>query len=326
MSRIVNCVAYANGRRVEEVELNAISTLLKQQSEQFIWIGLHEPNEELLAQVQLQFGLHDLAIEDARCAHQRPKIEMYGDSLFVVLRTIHRNPEDHRLEFGETHIFLGSNYVISVRHGPSLSYTDVRARSEASPHFLRKGPAFVLYALMDFIVDQYFPVADSLEQELLTLEETIFSGSFSRQTTVELYHLQRDLLEVKRAISPQIEVCSRLIHFDFELIPEATRPYFRDIYDHVLRINEMVDTLRELIATVLEANFSLISISQNEVMRRLAGWAAIIAVPTMIAGFYGMNFKVMPELNWSFGYPAVVVFTLGLCMVLYVNFKRSGWL
>ena len=325
MESIVNCAAYSDGRRVANVKLDEINLVLKQ-PDQFVWVGLHEPSSEMLNQVQHEFGLHDLAIEDALRAHQRPKLETYHDSLFIVLRTAQMNPAHHRIDFGETHFFLGSNFIVSVRHGSSLSYADVRMRCEKTPHLLRKGPGFALYAVMDSIVDQYFPVVDELENELELLEEKIFHEKFSRETTEHIYHLKRELLELKRAVSPLIDICNRLMRFDFELIPEDTRPYFRDVYDHSLRINEMVDTARELLTTALEANFSLISISQNEVSKRFAGWAAIIGVPTMIAGIYGMNFKFIPELNWHYGYPIVLAFTFGTCIFLYILFKRSGWL
>ena len=323
MDGVVNCVAYAGGRRVADVEVQDISTVLKQEG-QFVWIGLHEPSEELLRQVQQEFGLHDLAIEDAHSAHQRPKLERYGDAFFVVLRTA--QIQQGHLQFGETHIFVGSRYVVSVRHGSSLAYTAVRARCEATPHLLGQGPGFVLYALMDFIVDQYFPIVEALEDELEALEEHIFGESASRETTTRIYKLKRSLLEVKRAISPLIDVCNRVMRFDLEVIPEDSRPYFRDIYDHVVRLNEMVDATRELLASALEANFSLISVGQNEVMKKLGGWVAIIAVPTMVAGIYGMNFDVMPELRSPLGYPLVLAGMLVACGCLYRGFKRSGWL
>ena len=324
MSGVVNCVAYAGGRRVTDVEIEDISEVLKQQ-DRFIWIGLHEPKEALLRQIQQEFGLHDLAIEDALSAHQRPKLERYGDSLFVVLRTVYMNHEPGDMEFGETHLFVGPNYVISVRHGSSLSYTAVRSRCETTPPLLSKGPGFVLYALMDFIVDQYFPIVDVLEDELEALEADIFGEALSRDTTQQIYRLKRRLLDVKRAVSPLVDVCNRLMRYDLALIPEDTRPYFRDVYDHVIRINEMVDIQRELLTTALEANLSLIAVAQNDVMKRLAGWAAIIAVPTMIAGVYGMNFEFMPELRWPLGYPLVLGMMLGACGLLYVYLKRSGW-
>jgi magnesium transporter len=324
MSGVVNCAAYAGGRRVTDVEIEDISEVLKQQ-DRFIWIGLHEPKEALLRQIQQEFGLHDLAIEDALSAHQRPKLERYGDSLFVVLRTVYMNHEPGDMEFGETHLFVGPNYVISVRHGSSLSYAAVRSRCETTPPLLSKGPGFVLYALMDFIVDQYFPIVDVLEDELEALEADIFGEALSRDTTQQIYRLKRRLLDVKRAVSPLVDVCNRLMRYDLALIPEDTRPYFRDVYDHVIRINEMVDIQRELLTTALEANLSLIAVAQNDVMKRLAGWAAIIAVPTMIAGVYGMNFEFMPELRWPLGYPLVLGMMLGACGLLYVYLKRSGW-
>jgi len=325
MSGIVNCAAYAGGRRVADVQISEVDDALKQ-PDRFIWIGLHEPSEDLLRDVQREFGLHDLAIEDAHSAHQRPKLERYDDSLFVVLRTAQMNREQRRMDWGETHLFVGPRYIVSVRHGSSLSYAQVRARCESTPQLLCKGPGFVLHALMDFIVDQYFPIVDALEDELEELEDSIFGDSFSRETTKRIYELRRDLLNLKRAVSPLVDICNRLMRFDLELIPDDTRPYFRDVYDHVIRINEMVDSLRELLTSALEANLSLISVSQNDAMKKLAGWAAIFAVPTMVAGVYGMNFDVMPELRWYLGYPLVMGVTLGACGFLYYRFKRAGWL
>jgi magnesium transporter len=325
MSGVVNCAAYADGRRVADVPIADISEVLKQPG-RFIWIGLHEPEEALLRQVQEEFGLHDLAIEDALAAHQRPKIERYGESLFVVLRTAQRNRQTARIDFGETHLFVGPSYVVSVRHGASLPYVDVRARCESTPSLLVKGPGFVLYAIMDFIVDQYFPLVDALEEALEGLEEEIFGETLNRETTARIYQLKRDLLELKRAVSPLVDICNRLMRFDLELIPEDTRPYIRDVYDHAIRINEMVDTLRELLTSALEANLSLVSVAQTEHTKKLAAWAAIIAVPTMIAGIYGMNFEMMPELKWIYGYPFVMGIMVVACGYLYVHFKRSGWL
>ena len=236
------------------------------------------------------------------------------------------NNEHHRIDFGETHFFVGINFIVTVRHGSSLSYADVRIRCESTPHLLRKGQGFALYAVMDSIVDQYFPVVDALEINLTAVEEKVFNEKPSRETTEQIYQLKRELLEVKRAVSPLIDICNRLMRFDIKMISEETQPYFRDVYDHVIRINEMVDNARELLNTALDANFSLISISQSEVSKKFAGWAAIIAVPTMIAGFYGMNFKTIPELNWEYGYQFVLVLTIFLCLIIYALFRRSGWL
>jgi magnesium transporter len=326
---VVASAAYAAGKRVGDVALDDISEILKQNGT-FVWIGLFEPDEPLLRKVQEEFALHDLAIEDALVAHQRPKIERYDNSLFVVLRTAQLE-EPHRaeackVEYGETHIFLGKNFVITVRHGNATSYGAVRTRAESTPKLLKQGSAFVLYAVMDFIVDQYFPIVDALEGELQHLENDIFNESFSRETTTHIYKLRRDLLALKRVVSPAIEMSLRLSRSEEDLIPAATRPYFRDVYDHSLRINEMIDSVRDLLGTALEAHLSLVSVSQNEDTRRLAAWAAIIAVPTMVAGIYGMNFDVMPELRWAFGYPVVLGITATICLTLYTRFKKSHWL
>jgi magnesium transporter len=323
---IVNCAEYAEGKRVGDVDLPDVSEVLAaDRQSRFVWIGLHEPSEEQLREVQKEFGLHDLAVEDAHRAHQRPKLEEYGDAIFVVLRTAQRDSEGH-IHFGETQIFVGPGYVVSVRHGPSVPYTEVRQRCESTPHLLKKGPSFVLYALMDFVVDRYFPIVDELEDDLETLEAEIFNGSYRRETTERIYQLKRDLLSLKRAVSPLIDVCNRLTRFDSALIDPETRPYFRDVYDHVIRINETVDNLRELLNGALEANLSLISVAQNEVTKKLAGWAAILAVPTMIFGIYGMNFDIMPELRWALGYPVVMGTTVLACAGMYWRFKRAGWL
>jgi magnesium transporter len=325
MNEVVNCAAYLEGRRVANIEINNIHETL-QHPDKFVWVGLHEPGEETLQRFQKEFNLHDLAIEDAHNAHQRPKIETYGENLFVVLRTAQVNKKTENIDFGETHFFVGSNFLITIRHGSSIPYTDVRRRCESTPHLLRKGQGFALYAVMDAIVDQYFPVVETLEEELQKIEEKVFKEKPTRETTEHIYLLKRELLEVKRAVSPLIDICNRLMRFDIKSISSETQPYFRDIYDHAVRINEMVDHTRELLNTALEANFSLISISHGEVSKKFAGWAAIIAVPTMVAGFYGMNFKFMPELNWYYGYPLVVTMTVVLCVCIYLLFRRSGWL
>jgi magnesium transporter len=325
MEGLVACVAYAEGRRVRDVEIPDISEALKEPGV-FVWIGLHDPSPELLQQIQKEFGLHDLAVEDAQLAHQRPKLEQYGDSIFVVLRPAILTPDQERIELGETHLFLGPRYIVSIRHGDTPGYAAVRTRCESTPALLAKGPGFVLYAVMDFIVDHYFPVLDTLGDQLERLEDEIFSETFDRKTVQRIYDLKRNLVEVKRAVSPLVDVCNRLVRFDMPLIPEDTRPYFRDVYDHAIRINEHVDTLRELLTGALEAHLSLTAVSQNDAMKKLAGWAAIIGVPTMVAGVYGMNFKFMPELEWRYSYPVVMVGMAAVCVYLYYRFKRSGWL
>lgn len=320
---ILQCAAYAQGRRLGPVDLEDISEVLKQ-PDRFVWIGVRDPDETLLHKLQEEFGLHELAVEDALRAHQRPKMEEYGDSIFVVLRTAFL--AEGEISFGETHLFVGPRYVVSIRHGPSLGYTPVRSRCESMPHLLAKGPGFVLYALMDFIVDEFFPIADALEDRLEQLEEEIFGNGFSAETTERIYSLKRELVALKRAVSPLIDVCNRLLRFDAIFITEDTRLYFRDVYDHVIRVNETVDNLRELLTTALEANLSLIAVHQNDVMKKLAAWAAIIAMPTAIAGIYGMNFRFMPELEWNFGYPVALTLMATACTTLYRRFRTAGWL
>ena len=228
MGGVVNCAAYAGGRRIAEIEVKEIAEALKHE-DRFIWVGLYEPEEELLRQVQQEFGLHDLAIEDAHRAHQRPKLERYGDSLFVVLRTAQMHGEAGDLVFGETHIFVGPRYIVSVRHRSSLAYTAVRSRCETTPLLLSQGPGFALYALMDFIVDQYFPLVDTLEDELEALEAQIFDEAMNREITARIYKLKRNLLGVKRCVSPLVDVCNRLMRYDLEIIPEDSRLYFRHL-------------------------------------------------------------------------------------------------
>ena len=276
MEGVVACVAYADGRRVRDVEIPDISEALKEPGV-FVWVGLHDPSPELLREIQQEFGLHDLAVEDAQVAHQRPKLEQYGDSIFVVLRPAILTPDQEHIELGETHLFLGPRYIVSIRHGDTPGYAAVRTRCESNPPLLAKGPGFVLYAVMDFVVDHYFPVLDTLGDQLESLENDIFSETFDRKTVERIYDLKRNLVEVKRAVSPLVDVCNRLVRFDMPLIPEDARPYFRDVYDHAIRINEHVDTLRELLTGALEAHLSLTAVNQNDAMKKLAAWAAIIA-------------------------------------------------
>ena len=321
---VINCGAYAGGKRVANVDLDDLGIVVAPPDE-FVWLGLYEPSEEVLQQVQRALCLHDLAVEDAHNAHQRPKLEQYEESLFVVLRTVQRSAAGE-LEFGETHIFIGANYLVTVRHGSLRAYSALRARCEGKPALLAKGTGFVLYALMDFIVDQYFPVVEALEESFEELEDQIFTEQCSRDTTRNIYRLKRDLVALKRTVLPLVEVCNRLMKFDLPVVPADTHPYFRDVHDHVVRLNEMIDGLRELLGTALEANASLISEQHTVQTKRLASWAAIIAVPTMVAGIYGMNFEGMPELHWEMGYPVTIGLMVVACASLYFGFRRTGWL
>ena len=323
MTMVVGCAAYEDGKRVADFSIDDVPQFRRGKG-RFVWIGLHEPSEDLLRRVQRLFGLHDLAIEDAHNAHQRPKLEVYGSSLFLVLHTAQL--VRGKVEFGETHIFVGDGYVVTVRHGASASYTEVRTRCESAPDLLRKGEDFVLYSLIDFIVDNYPPVIDTLELEVEALEESVFKDTFDRGSIERIYDLKADLIALRRSVVPLADMTTRLMRFDVSLIDSDTHPYFRDVHDHVVRVAETIDNLREVLTSALEANLLLSSVQQNEVTKRLAGWAAILAVPTAVDGIYGMNFKYMPELDWAWGYPLTLLGIVGICGYLYYRFHRAGWL
>jgi magnesium transporter len=320
---VVGCAAYEDGRKVADLDIDQLDAFETRKG-RFVWIGLHEPSQELLQRVQRRFGLHELAIEDALRAHQRPKLDVYGESVFMVLQTAQRI--DRKMQFGETHVFAGRGYVITIRHGPSSSYKEVRTRCESTPRMLKKGEDFVLYAIMDFIVDNYMPLVDSIESEVDELEEHVFRREFKRRTIEQIYDLKRDLLSLRHAVAPVIDIANRLMRFDLPVVDKDTHPYFRDVLDHAIRVNESVDYLRELLNSALEANLLLASLDQSEVTKKLASWAAILAVPTAVAGIYGMNFDFMPELRSPFGYPAVVLAILVICSLLYWRFKKVRWL
>ncbi|HEX5867092.1 MAG TPA: magnesium/cobalt transporter CorA [Beijerinckiaceae bacterium] len=323
MGMVIDCALYESGRRIATVDLDDAGPAGSDNG-RFVWIGLHEPDETLLRKVQKRFGLHDLAIEDAHRAHQRAKLEVYGESIFIVLRTVQL--QDGKIGFGETHIFAGRGYVVTVRHGASTAYKDVRARCENAPKMLQKGEDFVVYSVMDFVVDTYFPILHELEGEVDAIEESVFARASGRIAIERVYELRHDLLLMRRAVQPLQEVCSRIIRFDVEMIDADMHPYFRDVQDHIIRAVESIDNLRDLLNAALEANLLLASIQQNDVTKKLAAWAAMLAVPTAIAGIYGMNFDHMPELKQPLGYPIVLLTIAGLCGWLYMRFRRAGWL
>ncbi len=323
---IVNCAVYTGGCKVADIPLDQAGEWAARDGH-FVWIGLHEPTEDEMHLVQAELDLHDLAVEDAHRAHQRPKIEEYGDGLFVVLRAAQWNETKRTIERGETHVFVGPRYVVSVRHGETGSYALVRERCQATPTHLAYGPGFVLYAIMDFVVDNYFPVLEAMEDRVEQLEKRIFGDRPDRDAALRIYETKRRLITMKRAVSPLVEVCNRLIRYDAHtLIPDEVRPYFRDVYDHVVRINDAVDGLRELLSSALDANLAMTSIRQNDVMKQLAGWAAIVAVPTLLAGIWGMNFEFMPELRRPWGYPLALALIGGVMGLLFFRFRRAGWL
>ena len=320
---VMKCVAYQNGISIGDVTIEDISEVLKLEHT-FVWLGLLEANSELLAKIQEEFGLHDLAIEDACAAHQRPKIEEYGDSLFMVLHTAHL--AGGHVEFGETHIFLGPRFLVTVRHGYSQSHSKIRERCEAMPQKLAKGPGFVLYTIMDFIVDNYVPVIDGLQARFDVLESAIFQYKPSRQTMEDLYELKRDLMLLEGAINPVIDICNELMRLHNEVIPKEGRVYFRDIADHVKRIDRTIHGMREMLVAAMGVHLTFETVRQNEVVKRLAGWGAILAIPTMVFSWYGMNFRHMPELDWQYSYPVVVGGVAVASLLLYWRLKRSGWL
>jgi magnesium transporter len=322
-SMVMKCVAYQNGVSIGDVTIEDISEVL-QREHTFVWLGLREANNELLAKIQEEFGLHDLAIEDACAAHQRPKIEEYGESLFMVLHTAHLDKE--RVEFGETHIFMGPRFLVTVRHGASLGHNKVRGRCEAMPKQLAKGPGFVLYSIMDFIVDNYVPVIDGLQDRFDVLESAIFEYRPSRQTIEGLYELKRDLLLLDGAITPIIDICNELMRFHSGIIPKDVRVYFRDVADHIKRIDQKIHGMREMLVAAMGVHLTFETVRQNDVVKRLAGWGAILAIPTMVFSWYGMNFRHMPELDWEYSYPVVVGGVALASLLLYWRLKRSGWL
>ncbi len=319
----MRCVAYQNGFSIGDVTVEDISEVLQQENT-FVWLGLREANSQLLDKIQQEFGLHDLAIEDACAAHQRPKIEEYGESLFMVLHTAHLYGD--QVEFGETHFFLGPRFLVTVRHGYSSSHSKVRERCEAMPKQLAKGPGFALYSIMDFIVDNYVPVIDGLQERFDVLESAIFEYRPSRQTLESLYELKRELLQLESAIIPVIDICNELMRFHKKAIPKDVLVYFRDIADHIKRIDQSIQGMREMLLAAMQVHLSFETVRQNEVVKRLAGWGAILAIPTMVFSWYGMNFRHMPELDWQYSYPAVVGGVTLCSLLLYWRLKRTGWL
>jgi magnesium transporter len=320
---IVAASVYVNGRRVAGIAIEEAGAWSKKPGH-VVWIGLFEPSYELLARVQAQFDLHPLAIEDAGKPHQHPKLEQYGDMLFIVARTA--QIVDERIAFGETHIFVGHGYVVTVRHGASTSYTAVRARCESCPTVLARGEHYILYAILDFIVDNYMPVVETVHEEVEAIEDRVFESVLDRADGQRLYMLRRDLLRLRNAAAPLVNVCRRLEHAEVMSIDPAMQPLFRDVTDHVLRVQEEIDMLREVLAFAFEAGLMSSQAEQTTTTRRLAAWAAILAVPTAIAGIYGMNFEYMPELKWTYGYFLVLGVVATICVTLYLRLRHYGWL
>lgn len=321
---VANCVAYdAKGKRVGDIKLDEISNVLAR-PDTFVWVGLVEPDEQLLTKMGEEFGLHELAVEDAHNAHQRPKIEAYGESLFIVVQTAQLI--NGNIAFGETHIFLGKRYLLTVRHGASLSYAPARRSCEQTPDYLAFGPSYGLYAVMDFIVDNFLPIVQEFQTELQTLEQDIFADDYKRDTIKRLYDMQRELLTLRLAVAPLQDSLNQLVRLHPGLIRDEVRPYFRDVHDHVARVNDAIGSMREMLGAAMNVNLSLITVRQNEVVKRLAGWAALLAAPTLLASWYGMNFHNMPELDKPLAYPVMIAVTLVICSTLFVVLRRAKWL
>ncbi len=320
---LVNCVAYEEGKKLADITQREIHEYLKRPG-CFVWVALKDAEGPELETMQQEFGLHELAVEDARHGHQRPKIEEYGDELFAVLHTVELSGDE--LNVGEVDVFVGPNYVLSTRSRTERGFTDVRARCEREPELLKHGSGYVLYALMDSVVDRYFPVLDAVETELEALEEKVFSGKSPRDNIEALYYIKQKLMTLKHAAGPLLETASKLYGGRVPQVCSGMGEYFRDVYDHLLRLNHSIDSLRDTVATATQMNLAMVQIGESEVTKRFAAYAALVAVPTMIAGVYGMNFDHMPELKWEYGYYLVIGSMVLLDGLLFWRFRKARWL
>ncbi|MDQ1194043.1 magnesium transporter [Brevundimonas vesicularis] len=319
---VVASYVYRDGQRVREAPLTPEGLALE--PGEFVWVGLYDPTDAEIDVLVERFKLHPLAVEDALAAHQMPKVEVYGRELFVVARTAMKI--DDRLAYGETHVFVGEDHVVSIRHGSARAHNHLRTQLEASPLQLKKGPDFVLHGILDFIVDAYAPIVDDVEDSVLEMEQRTLDAFLSRLEIRRLFTLRRELLKFRRILGPMEEVLGRLQSLDLPCIDPDVRPYFRDVGDHVRRVNSRLGGLNDILSSVFEVANLLEQQRQGLITRKLAAWAAILAVPTAIAGIYGMNFEHMPELRWEYGYYAVLGVIAAICAALYVTFKRTKWL
>ncbi|MDD4928046.1 MAG: magnesium/cobalt transporter CorA [Gallionella sp.] len=320
---LINCVAYQSGVKLADIDVEEISDYLAR-GDCLVWVSLRDTTEVELEKMQEEFGLHDLAIEDARHGHQRPKIEEYGDTLFVVMHVVEADHD--ALTVGEISVFVGRNFVLSIRNRSQLDFSGVRERCEREPQLLSMGSGFVLYALMDAVVDRYFPVMNELESQMESIEERLFDKGAALANISQLYELKRRVLVLKHAVVPLMETTGKLHGGRVPPTCATTQEYFRDVDDHLMRINASIDAMRDIITTAILVCQSTVSIEQNEVNKRLAAWAGIFAVATAFAGMWGMNFRNMPELRWEYGYPMALLVIGVTCGILYRSFKRSGWL
>jgi magnesium transporter len=320
---LINCAAYQNGVKLADIPVEEISDYLKR-NDCFIWVALRDTTDAEVEKMQEEFGLHDLAVEDARHGHQRPKIEEYGDTLFVVMHLVETDGPE--LTVGEISIFVGHNFVLSIRNRSKQNFLGVRERCEREPELLRLGAGFVFYALMDAVVDLYFPVIDDLEFQLESIEDHLFDKGGALANIARLYELKSKVMVLKHAVMPLMEATGKLHGGRVPQVCTSTQEYFRDVYDHLVRINSTVDTMRDTITTAILVSQSTVSIEQTVINKQLAAWAAIFAIATVFTGIWGMNFKIMPELQWDFGYPAALLIIIAVCGFLYLHFKRSDWL
>ena len=321
---LISCVVYQDGRKLAAIATHEIHEYLRHPN-CFVWVALHDPSAPELDEMQKEFGLHPLAVEDARNGHQRPKLEEYGDSLFAVLHIV--EPVESEFRIGEIAIFTGPNYVLSVRSHAEKGFQEVRARCEREPDLLRQGSGYVLYALMDAVVDRYFPILDLLEDELDVIEQRIFAPQSSPRANIEaLYELKQRLMIMKHAVAPLLEGLSNLSGARVPAMCAGIREYFRDVSDHLQRLNQTADSIRETVATAISVNLSMVTLQENETMKRLAAYAALVAVPTMIAGIYGMNFEHMPELTWRYGYGLTLLVMAALDGYLFYRLRKAKWL
>jgi len=321
---LINCAAYQEGKKLADIRVEDISDYVGR-PDCFVWVALRDATDDELVTMQHEFRLHDLAVEDARHGHQRPKVEEYGDTLFAVMHTVEFAATDE-LRVGEVNVFVGRNFILSVRNRSTQNLLGVRARAEQEPHLLRHGAGFVFYALMDAVVDRYFPIIDALESELENIEGQIFVRGSARVNIEQLYALKRRIMTVRHAVTPLMESVSKLWSGRVPMVCEGNREYFRDVYDHLVRINNTVDTLRDTIGTAIQVNLSMVTIEESETTKQLAAWAGIFALATSFAGVWGMNFKNMPELDWPYGYPLALGAILVACTLLWRRFRRLGWL
>jgi magnesium transporter len=321
---LINCVAYEDGKKLADIPVESISEHLARPG-CFVWVALRDATEDELLSMQSEFGLHELAIEDARHGHQRPKIEEYGDTVFCVIHTVELDATD-ALCIGEVNVFAGPNFVLSIRNRSQFALLSVRERAETEPHLLRHGAGFVFYALMDAVVDRYFPVIDVLETELEGIEARIFDPGAQRNNMKHLYALKQRITVVKHVVAPLLEAAGKLAYGRVPRVCETNRDYFRDVYDHLTRINATLDTLRETIGTAIQVNLAMVGLDEAETTKRLAGYAGIFAIATALVGVWGMNFKHMPELDWEWGYPAALATIVAACGLAYRRFKRAGWI